>query len=129
IDAVHKNGVPVLGTIFFPQSAHGGKIECLDTFLEKDDSGDFPIIDKLIEVADVYGFDGWFINQETDTEVTSFDDARDGNQQENIATDGNLLTKEHAELITQFREKTDDDFEIMWYDSMTVDGKWIGKML
>lgn len=36
IDAAHKNGVPVLGTIFFPQSAHGGKIEWLETFLEKD---------------------------------------------------------------------------------------------
>ncbi len=29
----------------------------------------------MIEVANTYGFDGWFINQETDTAVTSFDDA------------------------------------------------------
>ncbi len=127
IDAAHKNGVPVLGTIFFPQTAHGGKIEWLDTFLEKDANGDFPIIDKLIEVADIYGFDGWFINQETDTDVTSFDDARDGNEQTTLTDDTNVLTKEHAalmlELITQFRDKTDEDFEIMWYDSMTVDGK------
>lgn len=70
IDAAHKNGVPVLGTIFFPQTAHGGKIDWLDTFLEKDANGEFPIVDKMIEVANVYGFDGWFINQETDTEVT-----------------------------------------------------------
>ena len=51
IDAAHKNGVPVLGTIFFPQTAHGGKIEWLDTFLEKDQDGHFPIVDKLVEVA------------------------------------------------------------------------------
>ena len=31
-DAAHRNGVPVLGTIFFPQTAHGGKLEWLDTF-------------------------------------------------------------------------------------------------
>ena len=35
-DSAHKNGVKVLGTIFFPQNAHGGKIEWLDTFLQKD---------------------------------------------------------------------------------------------
>lgn len=63
-DAAHKNGVPVLGTIFFPQGAHGGKIEWLDTFLKKDATGHFPIVDKMIEVAQKYGFDGWFINQE-----------------------------------------------------------------
>lgn len=69
-DAAHKNGVPVLGTIFFPQGAHGGKIEWLNTFLEKDDQGHFPIVDKMIEVAQRYGFDGWFINQETETNLT-----------------------------------------------------------
>lgn len=34
-DAAHKNGVPVLGTIFFPQGAHGGKIEWLNTFRKR----------------------------------------------------------------------------------------------
>ncbi|MEG0285630.1 MAG: discoidin domain-containing protein [Vagococcus sp.] len=125
IDAAHKNGVPVLGTIFFPQTAHGGKIEWLDTFLEKDDNGEFPIVDKMIEVADVYGFDGWFINQETDTEVTSFDDAKEGKKEEAPKEGG--LTKKHAdlmqELIAEFKEKADDKQDIMWYDSMTSEGK------
>lgn len=124
-DAAHKNGVPILGTIFFPQKAHGGKIEWLDTFLEKDEDGKFPIIDKLIEVAEVYGFDGWFINQETDTEVTSFDDAAEGKESEESNEEG--LSKEHAdlmkELIAQFKEEADDSLEIMWYDSMTSEGK------
>lgn len=62
--------MPVLGTIFFPQGAHGGKIEWLNTFLEKDAQGHFPIVDKMIEVAQRYGFDGWFINQETETNLT-----------------------------------------------------------
>lgn len=125
IDAAHKNGVPVLGTIFFPQTAHSGKIEWLNTFLEKDENGEFPIVDKLIEVADKYGFDGWFINQETDTKVTSFDDAAEGQAADAEAADG--LTKEHAdlmqELIAEIQRKTDDDFDIMWYDSMTSEGE------
>lgn len=125
IDAAHKNGVPILGTIFFPQTAHAGKIEWLDTFLSKDENGNFPIIDKLIEVADVYGFDGWFINQETDTEVTSFDDAAEGKEAEESNSEG--LSKKHAnlmqELIIELQEKAEGKLEIMWYDSMTTEGE------
>lgn len=112
IDASHKNGVPVLGTVFFPQAAHGGKIEWLNDFLKKDDSGSFPIIDKLIEAAEYFGFDGWFINQETE-----------GSEDDPNGT----LTAEHAalmqEFIQAFKAKAGDSLEIMWYDSMTKDGK------
>lgn len=108
-NAAHKNGVPVLGTIFFPMTAHGGKLEWLDEFLTKDENGNFPIVDKLIEVATTYGFDGWFINQETE------------------GTDEEPLTSEHAklmqELITEFKLKAGDSLEIMWYDSMTKEGE------
>lgn len=112
IDAGHRNGVPVMGTVFFPQAAHGGKIQWLNDFLQKDDSGSFPIIDKLIEAAQYFGFDGWFINQET----------------EGSDSDPNgLLTAEHAvlmqEFIKAFKAKAGDSLEIMWYDSMTESGK------
>ncbi len=125
IDAAHKNGVPVLGTIFFPQTAHGGKLEWLDTFLTKDADGKFPIVDKMIEVAETYGFEGWFINQETDTKVTSFDDVAQGKvSPENVVEEG--LSKKHAdlmiELIKQFKADS-EDLDIMWYDSMTSDGE------
>lgn len=127
IDSAHKNGVPVLGTIFFPQTAHGGKIEWLETFLTKDDKGEFPIVDKMIEVAEVYGFDGWFINQETDTEVTSFDEVKNGKKTEEKEKKEEGLRKEHAdlmqELIKEFKNKSKDKLDIMWYDSMTSDGK------
>lgn len=109
IDAAHKNGVPVLGTIFFPMAAHGGKIEWLDDFLVKDDNGKFPIVDKLIETASVLGFDGWFLNQETE------------------GTEEAPLTKEHAsqllEFVQQFNEASGDDISLIWYDSMTEEGK------
>ncbi|MDE7218840.1 MAG: discoidin domain-containing protein [Oscillospiraceae bacterium] len=112
IDAAHRNGVPVLGTVFFPQAGHGGKIEWLNDFLQKDANGSFPIIDKLIEAAEYFGFDGWFINQET----------------EGGESDPNgLLTADHAalmqEFIKAFKAKAGDSLEIMWYDSMTVDGE------
>nr|WP_281738294.1 discoidin domain-containing protein [Enterococcus dispar] len=126
IDAAHKNGVPILGTVFFPQTAHGGKIEWLDEFLTKDGNGNFPIVDKLIAVADAYGFDGWFINQETDTEVTSFEDVAAGKETKKT-TDKNGLNKEHAtlmqELIKAYKAKVKEKQDIMWYDSMTEAGK------
>lgn len=127
IDAAHKNGVPILGTVFFPQTAHGGKIEWLSQFLEKDKAGHFPIVDKLIEVADQYGFDGWFINQETDNEVTSFDEAAANKEETKEDTATNELNKKHAtlmqELIKEYKEKVGEKQELMWYDSMTEEGK------
>ena len=108
-DSAHKNGVPVLGTVFFPTTEHGGKIEWLDEFLQKDEQGNFPMVDKLIEVANTYNFDGWFINQETE------------------GTKENPLKANHAvlmqEFIKKFKEKSEDKLEIMWYDSMTKDGE------
>lgn len=112
IDAAHTNGVPVLGTIFFPQFEHGGKIEWLNDFLQKDDAGNFPIIGKLIEVAEYFGFDGWFVNQET---------------QGSESDPNGLLTAEHAalmqEFVKAFKAQAGDSLEIMWYDSMTVEGE------
>ena len=112
IDAGHKNGVPVLGTVFFPQAAHGGKIAWLNDFLQKDENGEFPMVDKLIEVANYFGFDGWFINQETE----GSDSDPDG-----------FLTEDHAVLMQEFikayKAKAGDDLQLMWYDSMTVDGE------
>lgn len=107
-DSAHKNGVPVLGTVFFPPTEFAGRIDWLNTFLEKDSNGNFPMVDKLIEVADTYNFDGWFINQETQSEE-----------------EGGL--KEHAvlmqEFIKQYKEKAGNIQEIMWYDSMTAEGE------
>ena len=61
IDNAHRNGVPILGTIFFPPLVFGGNYSWVQNFLTK--SGDtYPAADKLIEMAEYYGFDGWFIN-------------------------------------------------------------------
>lgn len=104
-DSAHKNGVPVFGTVFFPQEEHGGKIEWLREFLVK--TGDtFPVADKLIEVANTLKFDGWFINQETQGATESY-------------------SKLMQEFIQYIKAKA-PKLEIMWYDSMVTDGqlKW-----
>lgn len=107
VDAGHKHGVKVIGTVFMPQAGHGGKMEWLDDLLTEKD-GSFPVADKLIEVAQTYGFDGWFMNQETE------------------GTEEEPLTKEHADkmqkFLAYFKEKA-PDLQLVYYDSMTVDGK------
>lgn len=108
VDEGHKNGVKVIGTIFFPQNTSGGKMEWLDTFLKQDASGNFPMTDKLIEVAKTYGFDGWFLNQETE------------------GTASDPLTPEKAELLEAFIQEMKEkapELELVYYDSMTTDGK------
>lgn len=108
VDAGHKNGVKVVGTVFMPQTAHGGKMEWLEDLLTKADDGSYPVADKLIEVAKTYGFEGWFMNQETE-----------GTQEE-------PLTKEHAkrmqEFLAYYKEKA-PELELIYYDSMTKEGK------
>lgn len=101
IDAGHRNGVPVLGTVFFPPTAYGGQFHWVRTFLQKS-GNDFPVADKLIEVARHYGFDGWFINQET----------AGGN-----STDAANM----RDFIIYFRNRA-PELEIMWYDAMTSSG-------
>ncbi len=116
IDAAHTNGVPVLGTVFFPQAGHGGKLQWLNDFLQKDAAGSFPMIDKLIEVADYFGFDGWFINQETEG----------GEGDPNGA-----LTAEHAalmqEFIKAFKAKAGDSLEVICVGSEGIAEKLRGK--
>lgn len=107
IDSAHRNGVEILGTVFFPPDAYGGKIQWVKAFLSKDSNGSFVMADKLLEAAKYYGFDGWFINQET-----------------------NGLTEEEAaafkEFLVYIQNKKDKDMQIMWYDSMIKNGnvKW-----
>ncbi|MES2440866.1 MAG: hypothetical protein V4584_17500 [Verrucomicrobiota bacterium] len=100
-DAAHRNGVPVLGTVFFPPAAYGGQFHWVQTFLQKSGST-FPVADKLIEVARAYGFEGWFINQET----------AGGNSTDSVAM---------RDFISYFRSQA-PELQIMWYDAMTEGG-------
>lgn len=100
IDAGHRNGVPVYGTVFFPPVAYGGQIQWVEDFVQNS-GGIFPVADKLIEVAEHYGFDGWFINQET-------------------AGGTPALASDMRDLMEYVHDVS--DIRIMWYDAMIESG-------
>ncbi len=100
IDAGHRNGVPVLGTVFLPPLAFGGQLAWVQDLVQR--SGDtFPVADKLIEAAEYYGFDGWFINQETNGGDAA------------LATD----IRDFIRYIHQH-----SSLHVQWYDSMIESG-------
>ncbi|UQX03314.1 endo-beta-N-acetylglucosaminidase [Streptomyces sp. RerS4] len=66
VDAAHRNGVPVLGNVFLPPVAYGGDLRWTRELVQRDPAGGFPLAERLVEVARTYGFDGWFVNAETD---------------------------------------------------------------
>ncbi|MFD5466379.1 discoidin domain-containing protein [Kitasatospora sp. NPDC127059] len=100
IDAAHRNGVKVYGTVFFPPAAYGGQLQWVRDFVQKS-GGRYPVADKLTQAARYYGFDGWFINQET------------GGGDAGLATDlRDLMQYTKAQSGTEF----------MWYDAMTTSG-------
>lgn len=64
VDACHMNGVKVLGNVFFPPRSFSGDPEWVKQMLTKE--GDtYPYAKKMYEIAKYYGFDGWFLNEET----------------------------------------------------------------
>ena len=63
-DAAHQSGVKSLGNIFFPPAAFGGTQVWVREMLQTE-GGHYPMAVKLYEMAKYYGFDGWFINEET----------------------------------------------------------------
>ena len=58
-NAAHKNGVLSIAEYFLPRNP-----QYTEEWLQKDENGNYPYADKLIEIMEYYGFDGYFINQE-----------------------------------------------------------------
>jgi len=102
IDAAHTNGVPIVGVLGFPWGSGYGYVEQVDAFCQKAADGSFPVADKLIEVMDYYGFDGWFFNQESY-----------GCSAEIAARLNEMMRYMHAKR---------PDIVISWYDSMVESG-------
>ncbi|WP_234440520.1 endo-beta-N-acetylglucosaminidase [Streptomyces rimosus] len=109
-DAAHRNGVPVLGNVFLPPTAFGGDLKWTRELVQKDSLGRFPLADKLIQVARTYGFDGWFLNGETD----GGDPA---------------LARQTADFVQALR-KGAPELRITWYDALNADGRvgWQGAL-
>ena len=103
VDAAHAQGVKVLGNVFFPPKAFGGDPEWVKEFVKKEGTS-YPYARKLYEIAKYFGFDGWFINQET-------------------AGTG-VKSATWAAFVKEFNSYADaagdTQMEIMWYDGSTV---------
>ncbi len=100
VDAAHRNGVKVIGTVFMAPAAFGGSQSQVQTFLQQDSAGNFIATQKLIEIANYFNFDGWILNFETSV---------------NSAT-GNLAASFVANLDSIYSG------EVIWYDAMLVNG-------
>jgi endo-beta-N-acetylglucosaminidase D len=61
-DAAHKNGVLSLACIFFSNNDRGQ--QTYKQMLVKDTDGKYVVAEKLVEMAEYYGYDGYFFNQE-----------------------------------------------------------------
>ena len=93
IDSAHRNGVPATGTIFIPwgDSAYGNRF--VSEMVEQAPDGSYPAADKLIEIAQYYGFDGYIFNAESGTGVAGFKD-----------------------FLAYIQRKKPDNFTISWYN-------------
>ncbi|MFD1173426.1 endo-beta-N-acetylglucosaminidase [Oceanobacillus picturae] len=97
-NAAHKNGVKSLGVIFFSVNDRGP--QTYTQMVKKDKDGNFPVADKLVEIAEYFGFDGYFFNQEEATGVKPED------------------IPEYKEFMKALREK---GLYVQWYDSTKND--------
>ncbi|GLS25166.1 endo-beta-N-acetylglucosaminidase [Marinibactrum halimedae] len=125
VETAHKNGVKVIGSVFFAIDQWGGNPATMELFLEQDDQGHFIFADQLIRIADYYGFDGWLINQET--HLTSIKDENNNLvKDEKDPETGKRLAKQLLTFMKYLTAKAPKEMEIHWYDSMVMSGevKW-----
>lgn len=107
-DAAHKNGVLSLGQIFFSDNDRG--MLTYKQMLVQDENGNFPVADKLVEMAAYYGYDGYFFNQEETG-------ARNGN-----AARLNVEPKDFAAYRKFMSQLVAAGLYINWYDAVGSTG-------
>lgn len=61
-NAAHKNGTKSIACIYFDQSFRQG--QTINELFVKDANGKLPVAEKLIEMAEYFGYDGYFFNAE-----------------------------------------------------------------
>ncbi len=95
MEAAHRNGVKIVGSVF----VDGPGFIALS---QRDAGGDYPAAQKLVDVANYYGFDGWFFNQESRISAAQ--------------------ATELANMLRQLQLIKPAGMEIHWYDSMLPSG-------
>ncbi|MGO4936314.1 endo-beta-N-acetylglucosaminidase [Fundicoccus sp. Sow4_H7] len=109
IEAAHTNGVLIYGTLFFNWSnSFRDQLRLLEWLTEdSEDSGTFFYARQLVDIAIHYGFDGYFINQETTGPLL----------------EGKAEKMRHFMLYAkEYASQQDKDFYLAWYDAMANDG-------
>ncbi|WP_077328602.1 endo-beta-N-acetylglucosaminidase [Virgibacillus siamensis] len=102
VNAAHRNGVPVYATVGFPWGPGSPEMLAeMEAFTEKAADGTFPVADKMIEAAEYYGFDGYFINQE-------------------MSGVSEKTAKRMNEMMRYAKRKSDIRFS--WYDAQANNG-------
>ncbi|MEU8438483.1 endo-beta-N-acetylglucosaminidase [Streptomyces sp. NPDC029216] len=112
VDAAHRNGVRVLGNVFLPPVVYGGDLRWTRDLVQRDAHGRYPLAEKLAEVARTYGFDGWFVNAETD------------------GGDSALATRMRGFLRALRAAGEPHGLRVTWYDAMDSTGAvgWRGAL-
>ncbi|MCB2408839.1 endo-beta-N-acetylglucosaminidase [Hymenobacter lucidus] len=95
VEAAHRNGVKVIGSVF----SSAADVALL---IQKDGSGEYTAAQKLVEVANYYGFDGWFFNQESSVPAATALELRN--------------------LLKRLQVLRPAGMEIHWYDAMLPGG-------
>lgn len=101
-NVAHKNGAKSIATIFYSGNDRGEQTY-KDLLQGKRADGTYPVADKLVEIAEYYGFDGYFVNQESD-----------------VSADDVLAYQDFMKQIV------DQGIYIQWYDSATYPGGGVG---
>jgi endo-beta-N-acetylglucosaminidase D len=95
-EAAHRNGVKILGTVFTDAAG-------FNTLIQRDANGNYIGAQKLVDVANYYGFDGWFFNEESTLTAAQ--------------------ATELINLLKQLQTIKPAGMEIHWYDSMLPNGR------
>ncbi|KAL5568833.1 hypothetical protein UlMin_025408 [Ulmus minor] len=101
-DTAHRHGVKVLGT--FITESEEGRVIC-DTLLSTKESSQL-YAERLTELAVALGFDGWLINIEVKLDLVQIP---------------NLI--EFISHLTQSMHSSISGSLVIWYDSVTTEGK------
>ncbi|XP_020585786.1 cytosolic endo-beta-N-acetylglucosaminidase 1-like [Phalaenopsis equestris] len=102
INAAHTHGVKVLGT-FLTEWEKGREI--CKTFLSTTESA-ITYAERLVELADRLGFDGWLLNIEVPLHPRQIP-----------------ILKQFIDHLTQTMHRVVPGSLVIWYDCVTIDGK------
>ncbi|ETO19226.1 hypothetical protein RFI_18004, partial [Reticulomyxa filosa] len=120
IDVAHRNQTMILGTLI-TEHAKGSQlsyeISCDDEKREK-------TVEKLVSMAEYYGFDGYFLNFESHlTPVEYYEDESNKEKAKEKSDKCCLAAKklvEFVDLLTKALKRKLPHAKVLWYDSISI---------